>query len=257
MLVLKGILYQSGNIDFLAEDNEWAFKRLASGLKAGQENQIVVRPEIASLILQRSPTVPPEEGEWLPDLEAFLNSADLVHLQKVEDRLRFRRANMEAKKDHHLIALANQGEVDAFAEKYWQRVNCFYAMRRDGFRFDLTKVLTMREKEAMRSDRIEIATRITKREGSDWPLITFDATGSSIDTRVITWRRDSEDGENARFFIDGVQVRFAVNLVKAPIIFSQEYRREFHNCGFVFAEEQVRPMMERAIRRKKKMKAQS
>ena len=257
MLVLKGILYQSGHIDFLFEENQWAFKRLTSAMKDGQENHIVVRPDIATLELHRSPNVSEEEARWLPQLEEFLNSAELVYLQKVEDRLRFRRAKHAVKKDQQLITLASQQEVDLFAKKFWKRIGRFYAVRRDGFRFDIAKLVTMRANEDSRPERFELATRVTTLEGMHWPLATFDATGSAVDTRLISWRREFEDGVYARYLDEAVQIQLVLTQVKTPIVFLHEFRRDFDNYGFEFSEDVVRPLMDRAIRRMKKAKAQS
>ena len=70
MTALKGIFYQSGNLDFPRSENEWAFARM-QGLREDQASRIVMHPTVAPIELSISSELDASAAPWLPSAPIF------------------------------------------------------------------------------------------------------------------------------------------------------------------------------------------
>src|SRR5207344_1445884 len=116
---------------------------------------------------------------WLEETRLLLQTAGFVYLQRSDDVLRFRQAVHHLTKDQTLVTLGSQAEIQHYASEHWGKLSHFYAARRDGFRFDIEKVVARDKDQALTFDRLEIQSRLGTNPGSGVTNVTFDATGSN------------------------------------------------------------------------------
>lgn len=254
MTTLKGILYQSGNLDFPRSQNEWAFSRMDE-LRSDQEKRIVMNPEVAPIELTRSPELEEEETSWLEGISEIINACNTVNLQLRESALRLRKAVCDISETMKLVVLVSQEAIDEFAQAHWQRIAYFYAYRHDGFRFDLGTMISMKEHETTRRGSVELATRVVNVEDEKIPTVTFDATGSHADVNIVEWRGDVKEDESGLFKKDDLQVRITVPQARQPIVFLYENRTEFKNHAYIFTGEKMTKQLRRALKRAKRRAA--
>ena len=151
MVTLKGIAYRSGNIEFGREENEWAFARIDSELKSGQEDRIRLNPALAPVELRTCSDQEEHQLPWLESFQRTIQAAEAIYLQKHEGYLRFRRAIHPAGKNRRYITLSGQEEVDAFAREYWREIKYFFATRRDIVRCDICTLITLKPAQTLKT----------------------------------------------------------------------------------------------------------
>ena len=248
MTTLKGILYQSGNIDFPESENEWAFARLKH-IKHEQEKRIVMHPEVAPIELTRSPELDADLSPWLDSTAEIINACTTVNLQRRESTLRLRTAVCDIDENHKLIVLVSQEAIDEFARVHWQRIAYFYASRHDGFRFDMGTLISMKDNEAKRPNSMELLARVATVADETVPRITFDATGSHAAVQIVEWRAHVPEGETGLFKEDEIEVRISLPHTRQPMIFLYEKRPEFHNRAYVFSGDKLDNHLRRVLKR--------
>ncbi len=248
---LIGHAFQSGRIDFLREDNPWAFARIDSGMKESQRDRIRVDPTQAPLELVSAPVNQGEIPDWMEEVQRVLRSADSMYLQYKSGVLRFRRANHEVGDNRQFVTLGNQDEFDLYASEHWRRVRYLYARRRPGaFCFDVNTMITHRTNSDEKTQRIELPARIDLLDVSGEPQITFDATGHNASVDIVEWRGTVKEGEIGRYAPDNSHVEFSVKQVHRPFTFLHEDREEFHNHSYTFAGEKMRQQLDRLVKKK-------
>lgn len=250
MANLIGFAHQSGGIVFGRKENPWAFRRLDDELRSGQENRIKFDPSLAPVVLEPSPTSNVKEMPWLDQARKLLQSAEFVYLQRSEDLLRFRQAVHPIAKDQTLITLGTQTEVQHYADEHWSKLNHLYAMRRDGFRFDLEKVVARDKDQSQKFEILEIQGRLGTQTGSNYCAVTFDATGSNVHVDLISWRSTVADGELGRFAPTNGKIKLLVSNFKRPFTFCVEYHDDFKSTWYLFAPATISSWIERAQRKK-------
>ena len=248
MTKLQGILYQSGNVDFPQSANDWAFARLQK-VRRDQQKRIIMHPEVAPLVLTRSPELDPAATPWLNDLAEIVNACDTVNLQLRESSLRLRQAVCDIDTNQKLVVLVSQDAVDEFVREHWQRMAFFYAQRHDGFRFDISTMISMKDREPRRPHRMELVARVVGVEADKVPRITFDATGSQADVHVVEWRGEVPEGETGLYKDNEVEVRISLPLVRQPIIFLYEKRPEFQNRAYTFMGDKLTKQLRRVLKK--------
>lgn len=251
MTTLKGILYQSGNIDFPKSENEWAFARL-QGLRNDQEKRIIMHPEVVPIELGRSPELDESETAWLDDLAEIINACSSVNLQRRESTLRLRKAICDIDENHKLVVLVSQEAIDEFAQQHWQRIAYFYAQRHDGFRFDIGTLISMKDHEPPRPNQMELIARVARQDEGIVPSVTFDATGSHADVRIVEWRGNVSEGESGLFKEDDTGVRISLPHARQFLILLYEKRPEFSNYSYYFAGEKLEKQIRRALKNAKR-----
>ena len=112
MVTLKGIAYRSGNIEFGRQENEWAFARIDSELRSGQEDRIRLNPALAPVELRTCSDQAEHQLPWLESFQRTIQSAEAIYLQKHDGYLRFRKAIHPAGNNRRYITLSGQEEVD-------------------------------------------------------------------------------------------------------------------------------------------------
>ncbi|MDG2012359.1 MAG: hypothetical protein P8J33_02570 [Pirellulaceae bacterium] len=247
MTALKGILYQSGNLDFPRSENEWAFARMR-GLREDQANRIVMHPTMAPIELSISSELDPSSAPWLEPVADILNACSTVNLQLRESTLRLRKAICEIDNNHRLVVLVSQEAVDEFAKQYWGRIRYFYAHRFDGFRFNIGTLISSKQQAVTKGDVIEIQARVVAAEDSAIPTVTFDATGSTADVDLVEWRGGVKEGASGRFKHDNRDVQIAIPQTRQPLIFLHEKRPEFKSHAFMFNGEKFDKCLKRALK---------
>lgn len=248
---LKGVLYQSGNLDFPRSQNEWAFARMQN-LRSDQQKRIVMNPEVAPIELTRSDEVDPAESPWLDGISELINASDNVNLQLRSSTLRLRKAVCDVAENLKLVILVSQEAIDEFANAHWQRIAYFYAYRHDGFRFDLKTMISMKDNETERSNIMELVPRAVAVEDECVPTITFDATGSTANVNIVEWRGDVKEGASGLFKKDDLAVQFQIPQARQPLVFLYENRTEFKNHSYVFSGEKLTKALKRVLKRAKR-----
>ncbi len=234
MTKLIGHAFQSGTITFGRRQNAWAFRRLDAELKSGQENRIVFNPALAPVIIEPSPNTTEEELPWLESVRSMLALASVVYVERRDDLLRFRQAIHNVGQHERIITLGTAAEVNHFAETNWHKLSHFYATRREGFRFDLEK-LVAKDKDQNRSfDVIELSARLGANPDTSDMQLTFDATGANTHNDLILWRKTVEDGQCGRFCNEALRVALSVTNFKQPVSFCEEYHPDFKSRWFLF-----------------------
>lgn len=250
MANLIGFAHQSGGIVFGRKENPWAFRRLDDELRSGQENRIKFDPSLAPVVLKPSPNSNVKEMPWLEQIQALLQSAKFVYLQRSEELLRFRQAVHQIDKDQKLVTLGSQAEVAHFVSNHWNKVCHFYAMRRDGFRFDIEKVVARDKDQPQEFDTLEIQARLGLYPDNQHSSITFDATGSNAHIDLISWRSTVADGELGRFAPTNGRIRLSVSNYRRPVTFAVEYHDDFKSHWYLFAPATIKSWIDRAQRKK-------
>ena len=251
---LIGHAFQSGRIDFLREDNPWAFARIDAGMKQSQRDRILVDPTQAPVELVSAPVNEGEDPEWMEETEQVLRSVDSMYLQFKNGVLRFRRANHDIDKLRQFVTLGTQEEFDLYASEHWKRIRYLYALRRTGaYCFDVHTMITHRTTMQEKTQRVELPARLDLFDPSGEPQITFDSTGSAASVEIVEWRGTVKEGEIGRYSPEKSHVEFSVNQVSRPFTFLHEDRQEFHNHSYTFAGDKMRQQLKRLV--KKKLKA--
>lgn len=251
---LIGHAFQSGRIDFLREDNPWAFQRIDAGMKQSQRDRILVDPTQAPVELVSAPVNEGDIPDWMEEVEAVLRSADSMYLQYKSGVLRFRRANHDVGNLRQFVTLGNQDEFDLYASEHWQRVRYLYARRRPGaYCFDVHTMITHRTTSDEQTQRIELPARIDLLDASGEPQITFDATGHAASVDIVEWRGTVKEGEIGRYAPEDSHLDFFVKQVHRPFTFLHEDRQEFHNHSYTFAGDKMRQQLKRLIKKKLKI----
>jgi hypothetical protein len=254
MNTLKGIVYQSGTIEFQEADNRWAFSAIKAGMKSAS-GRVVLDPKKAPIELIVSDKANADEMPWLDELSLLLATADRVYLKPVQESLRFQQANHEIKKNQQLITLGGQADVDEYAKLNWSRIKYFYAFRHDNFRFDIKRMMSHRDGHSDKTKRIELITRLLSSTDRNETHITFDATGADASIEIINWRSSVNEGDTKRFLDEGMHCEIKVQQVKRPITFFHEYREEFKNHAYEFEGENRESAMSRVGKRIIEMEA--
>ncbi len=257
MVSLKGIVYQSGHIDFPREENAWAFKRMEAEMKRGQENRVVVKPELAPIELERSENVAAAEVPWITRVESLLNTADRVYFQRKEAALRFRQAIHEINQNCRLVTVGAEVGIDEFASQHWNRIAYFFALRHDGFRFDLGTLITLKDSAADKSNRMELFARLVDVEDNANPQVTFDATGSNAHVELVEWRKSVKEGETGRFLLPETQIELKFSQARQPLTFYHEFREDRQNHAYMFNGEKLETRLKRVLNRPRAVPDQS
>ena len=249
MVTLKGIAYRSGNVEFGRQENEWAFARIDSELKSGQEDRIRLNPALAPVELRTCSNQPEHQLPWLASFQRTIQSAEAIYLQKHEGYLRFRRAIHPAGKNRRYITLSGQEEVDAFAREFWRKIRYFFATRRDIVRCDISRLITMKPAFPDETRPLEVKARLEV--GSpDEPHVTFDASGGNTVVQLVEWRSTVKEGEKGRFYPEEHHIELTVNQVHQPFTFLEELREDFGNYSYSFADKSLRKSFEVLVRKK-------
>jgi hypothetical protein len=247
---LIGYAFKNGRIDFLREENPWAFTRIDQGMKQSQRDRILVDPSQAPVEL-RSAAVNEVIPPWMEEAETLLKTADSIYLQFKNDVLRFRKAIHDAGKNQEFITLGNQEETDHFAQEHWSRVRYLYAYRRpNAFCFDVTTMITHKTNSKTDTQRLEMPARMDLTDPSGIPKITFDATGHAATVEIVEWRGTVKEGEVGRYAPENRHLEFTVHHVCQPFTFLVEDRREFRNHSYTFSCEKMRKKLERVVKKK-------
>lgn len=236
MAKLIGTAFSSGTIVFGRRENPWAFRLMDSEMHRGQENRIVFDPKIAPVEIEASPNAKEEELQWLDTTRQLMLTASHVYLQRHEDLLRFRQAIHEVGDKQRLITLGTQAEIEHYTAQHWTKLSHFYASRREGFRFDIDKVVARdRDQTSDKEfDRIELHARLGPPTEGGTTQVTFDATGANVHNDIILWRKTVEDGQVGRFCQDNSRVHLVLANYKHPFTFFEEYHDDFKSRWYVF-----------------------
>ena len=227
MANLHGIAYRSGHIEFSREENEWAFEKIDSEMKSGQEKRIRFNPAIAPVDIRASETES-EELPWLEHITRTLQTADSIYLQKHKGFLRFRQAIHDVNKNQMFITLGGQEEVNEFAREYWNKLRYFYACRRDLVKFDMVRMISWKPTDSRETSPLELIARLDVVDDQE-PRITFDSSGSKTAIEIVEWRSDVKEGEKGKFCPDEHHIVVNFNQAHQPFTFLKEYREEFEN----------------------------
>ncbi len=248
---LIGYAFQSGRVDFLREENPWAFSRIDEGMQQSQKDRILVDPSQAPVEL-KSAAVNDSVPIWMEETEKLLQTADTIYLQFKNGVLRFRKSIHEAGPDQQFVTLGNQEETDHFAEDHWKKIRYLYALRRPGaFCFDVTTAITHKTNAPTETNRLEMPARLDLTDPSGIPMVSFDATGHSATVDIVEWRGTVKEGEIGRYAPENSHLEFTVQHVHQPFTFLVENRKEFHNYSYTFSCEKMRKKLERLIKKKR------
>ena len=250
MTVLKGLLYASGNIDFPREQNGWAFDRMQT-MRSDQEKRVIMHPEVVPLEFSRASGVEKDKTVWLEPLQEMLNASSSVNLLRRPEALRLRKAIFELDKNTRIVTLVSQEAYDEFALEHWNRIAYFYAYRHDGFRFDITTMISMKDREPKRENDMELTTRVVEGVGGKLPCVTFDATGAGANVNIVEWRAGVAEGETGRFKQDDTRIHLAMPKMKVPLTFLYERREEFGNHSYQFSGERIDSELKRLIKKRR------
>lgn len=249
MVTLKGIAYRSGNIEFGRQENEWAFARIDSELRSGQEDRIRLNPSLAPVELRTFSNQPEHQIPWLANFQRTIQSAEAIYLQKHEGYLRFRRAIHPAGKNRRYITLSGQEEVDSFAREFWRNIRYFFATRRDIVRCDISRLITRKPALAYDTRPLEVKARLEVGTSGE-PLVTFDASGGNTVVQLVEWRSTVKEGEKGKFLPEEHHIELSVNQVCQPFTFLEELREDFGNYSYSFADMKLKKSFEILVRKK-------
>jgi hypothetical protein len=249
MVTLKGIAYRSGNIEFGREENKWAFARIDSELRSGQEDRIRLNPALAPVELRTFSNQAEHQLPWLASFQRTIQSAESIYLQKHDGYLRFRKAIHQAGNNRRYITLSGQEEVDAFAREFWQRIRYFFATRRDIVRCDISRLITMKPTLECETRPLEVKARLEIGPTNE-PVVTFDASGGNAVVQLVDWRSTVKEGEKGRFFPEEHHIELTVNQVHQPFTFLEEMREDFGNYSYSFADKTLRKSFDLLVRKK-------
>ncbi len=251
MIKLQGIAYHSGHIEFSREENQWAFEKIDSEMKSGQERRIRFDPAIAPVEIRASEM---DEGNlpWLEQTQLTLQTADSIYLQKHRGFLRFRQAIHNVGTNQKFITLGGQEEVNNFAAEHWSKLRYFFAVRRDIVKFDMVRLITWKPSDMRETRTLELITRLDANIDEVVPRITFDCSGSKSDVEIVEWRSGVKEGEKGKFFPEERHIQMVLTQAHQPFTFLQEFREEFDNYSYTFADEQLTKKLNRVIKKKLK-----
>jgi len=253
MLKLIGYAFQSGRIDFMREENPWAFQRIDAGMKQSQKERIRLDPTQAPIELRSAPVNGDDVPDWMEEMEQTLRSADSIYLQFKSGVLRFRRASHEAGSNRQFVTLGNQDEFDLFAQEHWKRIRYLYAVRRPGaYCFDVNTMITHKTDFNEKTRRIEMLARIDLNHPEGIPQVTFDSTGHLASAEIVEWRGTVPEGEVGRYAPEDSHIEFTISQVHRPFTFLWEDRKEFRNFSYTFSGEKMRNQFQRLVKRKLK-----
>ena len=250
MANLIGHAHQAGSIVFERRDNPWAFRRLDDELKSGQENRIKFDPSIAPVLIEPSPNTKAESIPWLSDIQSILQSASFVYLQRTDDSLRFRQSVFHLGEGQSLITLGSAAELQHFAAEHWTKLSHIYALRYNGFRFDIEKAVAHDRDRSHTFERIEIQNRLVVNPNDGVTHFTFDATGSTAHVDLITWRASVADGEVGRFAPSNRRISLLATNFTQPFSFCSEYHAEFKSHWYLFSPKMVNSWIKKMNRKK-------
>ena len=245
---LIGTVYPSGVIEFLREDNRWAFRAIRAGMKT-PSGRVVLDPKKAPIQLQLSDKVAEGTLPWLEQIQLLLATADRVYLRPGDQSLRFLQATHEFPKNQQLITLGDQSAVEHYAEENWQRLKYFYTKRCDGFRFDIRKMFSHRDHHALAGQRIELETRLQVDEEDAAVHVMFDATGSGVHNDFIDWRGSINEGEIGKFIPEDSHIVLSITQVRRPITLHYENREEFKSHAFEFEGDHLNSALKKLPKR--------
>lgn len=243
-------MYASGNIDFPREQNGWAFDRM-QGMRSDQEKRVVVHPEIAPLEFARAAGVEKEKTGWLEPLQEMLNASSAVNLLRRPEALRLRKAVFELDKHSRIVTLVSQEAFEEFSQEHWNRIAFFYAYRHDGFRFDISTMISMKDRESAREKNMELTTRVVDGVHGKLPCVTFDATGAAAHVNIVEWRASVAEGQTGRFKLDDTRIHIVMPKMRAPLTFLYERREEFGNHSYQFSGERIESELKRLIKKRR------
>jgi hypothetical protein len=245
MANLLGFAHQSGTIVFGKRENPWAFRRMDDEMKSGQENRIKFDPSIAPVVIEPSPNCKLTDLPWLDQARLLLQSAETVYLQRSDDVLRFRQAVHHVTRDQTLITLGSTAELQHFSAERWVKLSHFYATRRDGFRFDIEKIVARDKDQDQAFERFEVQCRLVVNPESGVTTVTFDATGSNAHLDLISWRSSVADGQVGRFAPTNGRMCLTLGNFKQPFSFCEEYHDDFKSRWYVFGPAVVKALIEK------------
>ncbi len=250
MANLIGFAHQSGTIVFARRENPWAFRRLDDELKTGQENRIKFDPSLAPVVIEPSPKCNVKEMPWLEEIQMLLQTAGFVYLQRSDDLLRFRQAVHQVSEGHKLITLGTQAEVQHFATENWTKLSHFYAAKRDGFRFDIEKIVARDKEQQQEYERLELQCRLSTNPVNGITTVTFDATGSHAPLDLVNWRSTVANGEVGRFVPTNSRISLTLGNFKHPFTFCEEYHNDFKSRWFLFGPTIIKSWIDRVKKKK-------
>ncbi len=254
---LIGTIFQTGAIEFLEPDNEWAFRAIrATKGDPATVPRVVFDPSKAAIELKLSPNLQGREVKWLERARLLLGTADKVFLKPDSGGLRFMQSVHDFGNHQQLITLGSQVDADDFATRYWRRLKYFYTQRVDEFRFRLTKLVTYRDKDTPPHDRVELEARQVWPDGDAAPHVVFDATGAKAPVQIVEWRNEVKGKDKSRFDREDMRVELRVMLSRQPLTFFHEYRGEFHNHAFEFEGDKLERMVRKLPARAEKLQAE-
>ena len=243
MSLLKGIVYASGHIEFMQQENPWVFKAI-EGRQSEPPRRIAIDPQLTAIELRITEKIENTEVPWLDRVQMLLDTADKVYLRPGNNVLRFQQAVHDLPRGEKLTTLGDQRVVTAYAEKYWSEIKYFYAKRQDDFRFDLRRMFSHRDDAKKKPSRnIELDTRFVRGEDESISHIVFDATGSNAPGDLIDWRTTVPTGEMGRFTPEDTRVILQIGQVRQPMTFWHHYREEFHNHAYEFEGDRIEAAM--------------
>lgn len=248
---LIGYAHTAGTIVFHRQDNPWAFRRLDDELKTGQENRIKFDPTLAPVVLKPSPNTSEDQLPWMAATQRLLQSASFVYLQRTEEMLRFRQAVHHLGQHQSLVTVGSQAELQHFSAEQWMRVSHIYALRHDGFRFDIERA-AVHDKDLVATtpfEKIEIIGRLGESASTGQTHLTFDATGSVAHVELIAWRNSVADQELGRFAPPNHRIALSIGNFHQPYTFCEEYHPEFKSRWFLFSPKTIAKWMSRIKQR--------
>ena len=253
MASLIGTVYSSGVIEFLQDDNRWAFRAIAKGMKT-KSGRVVLDPGKAPIELKITDKAESEEQfPWLDRVRMLMATANRVYLRPHEKSLRFLQATAEVSKHQQLITLGSQTGVDDFADEHWTRIKYLYSKRIDGFRFDVRKLISHRVDRQLKTREVDMATRMFFAPEESIAHVMFDATGSGANPELIDWRGTIVEGEQGRFAPPEAHIVFSISQIKRPLTFLQEFREEFKTYAYEFEGDDLRSAMSKMEKRLKSL----
>ena len=248
---LIGYAYQTGTIEFDRKDNPWAFRRLDDELKHGQENRIRFDPQVAPVLIYPSPNVKPDSLPWLTAAQEVIQSASVVYLQRTETTLRFRLAIHKLSPEKSLITIGSQAELQHFAAERLNKVQSLYALRHDGFQFDIEKVV-VRDRDLTQSfGNLELSCRIRPRTSDGVACLGFDATGTNSHAHITQWRSSIDNGQVGKLSLTEERIKMVMTNYLHPLTLCEEYHPDTKCRWFLFSPALVHTWLERARKKKR------
>jgi len=219
-------------------------------MKSGQERRIRFSPAIAPVEI-RACEADVGKLPWLEQIRRALQTADSIYLQKHKGFLRFRQAIHHVNKNQMFITLGGQEEVNEFALEHWSKVRYFYACRRDLVKFDMVRLISCKPSDSRVTTSLEVIARLDVVDGAQ-PRITFDSSGSKTAVEIVEWRSSVKEGEKGKFFPEEQHISITFSQAQQPFTFLKEYREEFDNFCYSFADEELIKKLNRVIKKKLK-----